>query len=303
VTADGSVIDTLPFARHAAGPELTQLFVGSEGTLGVITRVTVKLVPSPAIRRFAALSLPALEAGIAAMRGVLQSGIRPSVVRLYDADATRGSLARVIDEPLDGPALLLVFEGEQEVADAEAETTLRALRGHGATELDPALCESWWDQRYAFYHPPQAPKLPQMWATIDAVADYTHILGVYHELRQALEPFGEVGLTLKTHFSHWYAWGTMVYPRFIVPDISSHPDPPKLYAAIWDAGVDAILRAGGVMNDHHGVGSTLAPYVARQWGAAYRPLLAIKSALDPANVLNPGKLGFPLRAVTGPVPA
>jgi alkyldihydroxyacetonephosphate synthase len=132
-----------------------------------------------------------------------------------------------------------------------------------------------------------------MWGTIDAVASYDRILDVYDGIRAALAPFGGSGLRLRTHFSHWYEWGTMVYPRFLIPDTSGEPDPVALYKGIWRAGVEAILAAGGLINDHHGVGATLAPYLERQWGPAYETLRQIKQALDPAGVMNPGKLGFP----------
>src|SRR3954468_2661359 len=90
----GELIDTVCVPRHAAGPELTQLFVGSEGTLGIITRVTVKLIRVPAYRRFEAVSMPSLEGGLAGLRDVIQVGIRPAVIRYYDAEAAAGSLSR-----------------------------------------------------------------------------------------------------------------------------------------------------------------------------------------------------------------
>ena len=296
VTAGGEIVDTVPVARHAVGPELTQLFVGSEGTLGVITRVTVKLVPLPAHRRFEAVSLPSLEAGIDALRLTMQRGLRPAVIRFYDAEAAAGSLSPVVGRQLGEPTALLMFEGEAEVAEAEADVTLRLLGEHGGTRLDQGLASTWWEHRYDFYHPPHYPQLPAMWGTIDAVASYDRIQGVYHGIRAALEPFSDTGLRLRTHFSHWYEWGTMVYPRFLIPDASGHPDPVALYKDIWRAGVEAILDAGGVINDHHGVGATLSPYLERQWGAAYGTLCRVKQALDPANVMNPGKLGFPVSA-------
>jgi alkyldihydroxyacetonephosphate synthase len=88
----------------------------------------------------------------------------------------------------------------------------------------------------------------------------------------------------------------MIYPRFVIPDVSGHPDPVRLYKDIWRSGVEAVLDSGGVINDHHGVGATLSPYLERQWGPAFATLLAVKRALDPANVMNPGKLGFPVGA-------
>ena len=292
VTPAGQVIDTVPVPRHAVGPELTQLFVGSEGTLGVITRVTVKLIPLPRHRRFEAVAMPSLQAGIDGLREILQRGVRPAVIRFYDAEAAAGSLSPIIGRPLDAPTALLMFEGEPEVADAEAELTLRRLGELGGTRLEPELCRTWWDHRYDFYHPPHYPTLPSMWGTIDAVAPYGTILGVYEGIRTALAPFADRGLKLRTHFSHWYEWGTMVYPRFVIPDASGEADPAGLYKAIWAAGVEAILDAGGVINDHHGVGATLAPYLERQWGPAFGTLRDIKRALDPAGIMNPGKLGL-----------
>ena len=292
VMPSGEVVDTVPVPRHAVGPELTQLFVGSEGTLGVITRVTVRLVPVPEHRRFEAVAVPSVEAGIEALRAIMQHGLRPAVVRFYDAQASRGSLSAVVGETLSTPTALLMFEGETEVADAEAAVALRRLESVGGARLDPSLCETWWDRRYEFYHPPHYPTLPAMWGTIDAVAPYATILDVYDAIRTALAGFAGVGLRLRTHFSHWYEWGSMVYPRFVIDDVSSVDDPLGLYKEIWQAGVNAILDAGGVINDHHGIGSTLAPYVERQWGAAFATLRQIKAALDPQAIMSPGNLGL-----------
>ena len=126
VTPAGEVIDTLPVPRHAVGPELTQLFIGSEGTLGVITRATLGLRPLPAARRFEAVSFPSVPDGIAAIRDAIARGYRPSVVRLYDETATRLTLSPVVGEELDGACTILCFEGEHAVVGAEAEGVPRS---------------------------------------------------------------------------------------------------------------------------------------------------------------------------------
>src|SRR3954454_11163846 len=95
-TPAGGLMDTVGVPRHAVGPELTQLFVGSEGTLGVITRATLQLAPLPAERRFAAVAFPTVTAGIGAIRRTLQLGHRPSVIRMYDEEATRLTFAPVV---------------------------------------------------------------------------------------------------------------------------------------------------------------------------------------------------------------
>jgi alkyldihydroxyacetonephosphate synthase len=291
VTPTGEPIETLPVPRHAAGPELTQLFIGSEGTLGVVTRATLGLARLPAHRRFEAVTFTAVEPGFAVVREALARGLRPSVVRLYDEVATRTTLGPVVERELDGVCTLLCFEGEPAVADAEAEAFLGLARSAGAAVLEPGLGELWWERRYDFYHPPHHPELPAVWGTIEATATYARLLGVYHAVRAAVEPYERsAGLKLKTHFSHWYPWGAMIYGRFVIPD--GGPDAVEIHDALWDDAVDAILASGGVMNDHHGVGLKLGHHMQAQWGAAFESLRRIKAALDPNGIMNPGKLGL-----------
>jgi alkyldihydroxyacetonephosphate synthase len=290
-TPSGGLMDTVAVPRHAVGPELTQLFVGSEGTLGIITRATLQLAPLPEERRFAAVSFPSIGAGAEAMRRALQLGHRPSVIRMYDEVATRRTFAPVVGEDLTGIYTVLAFEGEAEAARLEERRTLAIAAEAGATLLDPELGRRWWDRRYDFYHPPHNPELPSIWGTLDVVATYDRIGAVYEALRTAVrEPYADVGLELRMHFSHWYLWGTMIYGRFIVPD--GGPDALALHDRIWEDGMTAALDAGGVMNDHHGVGLKLGPYMRRQHGSALDTMARIKSALDPHGVMNPGKMGL-----------
>jgi alkyldihydroxyacetonephosphate synthase len=288
-TPAGGLIDTVPVPRHAVGPELTQLFVGSEGTLGIITRATLSIVPLPAARRFAVVSFPSVSAGIDAIRRTLAAGHRPSVVRMYDEHATRLAFSPVVGEELSGVYTVLAFEGEPESAALEERRTLEIAREAGAEVLGPELGQRWWDRRYDFYRPPHQPELPAIWGTLDVVATYSRIEAVYEALRAAVrEPYAADGLELRMHFSHWYPWGTMIYGRFVVPD--GGPDAVALHDRIWKDGMTAALAAGGVMNDHHGVGLKLGPYMRRQHGAALDTMRLIKAALDPGGVMNPGKL-------------
>src|SRR5215211_7340892 len=139
VTPAGGLMETVGVPRHAVGPELTQLFVGSEGTLGVITRATLQVVPMPAARRFAAVSFPSVEVGTHAIRRALQLGHRPSVVRMYDEVATQKAFAPVVGEDLDGIYTVLAFEGEPEAAELEERRTLAIATDAGADVVGPAL--------------------------------------------------------------------------------------------------------------------------------------------------------------------
>jgi alkyldihydroxyacetonephosphate synthase len=289
--ATGEVIDTVACPRHAVGPDLTQLFVGSEGTLGIITQATLEIVPLPPERRFFTLQFPSIDAGIEAFRATLAAGYRPSVIRMYDEEATARTLSPVVGEPLEGVCAVVCCEGEAAAVCVEGSRTVELARGMGARELDPALAQRWWDRRYEFYKPPHHPELPAIWGTIDVVATYTNIVAVHEALKTAVrDRYADHGLQLRMHFSHWYRWGTMIYARFLIPD--GGEDALRLHDQIWEDGILAVLAAGGVMNDHHGVGLKLAPYMAAQHGAALDTLRRVKTALDPLGIMNPGKLGL-----------
>src|SRR3954449_10753485 len=289
--AGGELIDTVSVPRHAVGPELTQLFVGSEGTLGIITRATLEIVPLPPERRFFPLQFPNVAAGIEAFRSTLAAGYRPSVIRMYDEEATARTFAPVVGEELQGVCAVVCCEGEAAAVSVEGSRTVELARGVGARELDPALAERWWNRRYEFYKPPHHPELPSIWGTIDVVATYRNIIGVHEALKTSVrDRYADHGLQLRMHFSHWYRWGTMIYARFLIPD--GGEDALRLHDQIWDDGITSVLAAGGVMNDHHGVGLKLAPYMERQHGRALGVMRRVKSALDPLGIMNPGKLGL-----------
>lgn len=296
VTPTGEIVHTPSVPRHAAGPELTQLLVGAEGTLGVITAATVKLRRLPNKRVFSVFRFADLRDGIEAGRRIMVSGLRPAVVRLYDEVAASHSLARAVEHPLDAPTLVMMFDGEYpDLVELEAQIASKICREHNGQELPASIGSVWWERRYVFYYPPYAPELPSIWGTVDVVADFEHIEAVYYEttkaMRAACPP--EYDLSLTTHLSHWYEWGSMIYARMkIAKGPADLAEAKALHDRIFYAGVEAALAAGAVLNDHHGVGLRLAPYMPAQYGEGMKALKQIKAALDPNNILCPGKLGL-----------
>lgn len=293
----GQIVELPVVPKHGVGPEMTQLFVGAEGTLGVITAVRVKLRAVPVKRRFSSFRFPSLASGIEAGRVIMTSGLRPSVMRLYDKDAATQSLEKAVKAGLDSETMVLMVDGDHErMIDLEGQICDEICVAHGGEALQAGIGETWWSKRYVFYHPPHAPQLPQMWCTMDAVSDFAHIADLYENvtraMRESIDP--KWGLTLKTHLSHWFDWGAMIYPRFGIPKGPDDLDGAlELHDRIIGAAVKAALDSGGVMNDHHGVGMRLAPHLESQFGEGGMALMrAIKTGIDPDHILCPGKMAM-----------
>jgi alkyldihydroxyacetonephosphate synthase len=297
VLPGGDVVQLPAVPRHGVGPELTQLFVGSEGTLGIITAIKVKLHRLPARRNFNSFRFDNLAQGIEAGRRIMTSGLRPAVMRLYDKEAATHSLNRAVDAWLDSETMVLMCDGEHPtLVDAEAAICREICLEQGGRELGAGIGETWWDKRYVFYHPPYAPQLPQIWCTMDAVSDFEHIEALYRNVTRAMrESIGPIwGLTVRTHLSHWFEWGSMVYPRFGIPKGPDDLDSSlELHDRIVRAAALAAIESGGIMNDHHGVGMRLAPYLEAQLGSTGMALMRhIKAGIDPDGILCPGKLAL-----------
>ncbi|HLX64938.1 MAG TPA: FAD-binding oxidoreductase [Planctomycetota bacterium] len=297
VTPTGDILQLPRVPKHGAGPELTQLQIGAEGIFGIITACTLKLRNVPAKRNFNSFHFEKLASGIEAGRQIMTSGLRPAVMRLYDEYAALHSLERAVEAGLKGITMVLMFDGDHpSLVDAEANVAYGIIKKLGGQELGSKVGETWWAKRYVFYHPPYAPELPQMWCTMDVVSDFAHIENVYnkvtHAMKHAVDP--KWGLHLKTHLSHWYEWGSMIYPRWGIPVGPKDLDEAvALHDKIIHDATMAAHEAGAVINDHHGVGLRLAPYMKVELGEAGMKFLGgIKKGVDPLNIMCPGKMGL-----------
>jgi len=297
VLGDGSLLTTPSVPRHGMGPDLTTLFSGSEGTLGIVVSARIKIRAIPNSRIFGCFLFDELTTGVEAGRRIMTSGLRPPVMRLYDRHSAVHGLERAVEAGIDRPAMVLMFDGDHAgVVREEADAAFMICRALGARDIGAAPAERWWEKRYVFYYPPFAPELPSIWCTMDVVGDFSIANRMYDGVTSAIR--GAVGakwnLGLNTHYSHWYEWGTMIYPRFKIPiGPTRYDEALGLHDAVVDAAAKAALACGAVLNDHHGVGMRLGRYMATQFGdTGMGALTGIKRALDPHGVLCPGKLGL-----------
>lgn len=297
VLPTGEIIRTLPVPQHSSGPELNRLFLGSEGTFGIITEATLKIHFLPEERRFRAFVFNDLHSAIETGRKIMTSRLHPCLIRIYDEADTRVWVKSVLGFDREKAAYMIIgFDGFKEVVDAEEKLAADICLEEKAEDLGEEPAKHWWNHRYDFYLPPHTLESspPYLYGVIDTVATYENIERVYNAMKQAIEEtYKEWEVTFVAHFSHWYEWGTIIYPNFIIKNPPKDPhEALRLNNRIWATGVRAALKNGGVVNEHHGIGLKLGKFLKEQYGVGFKVLENIKKALDPNNIMNPGKLGF-----------
>lgn len=295
VLPDGKIINTLPVPRHASGPDLNQIFMGTEGTLGVITKATLKVHHIPPERKFQAFIFKDLHSGMEAGKNIMLKRLQPCTIRLYDEAETQKLIKRVLGIDRKGAYLVFGFDGEKEMVDYQMKFACQICKQQKCEDLGGDMGEEWWTNRYKFFFPPYMFKLPQAFGTLDTVATFSNIEKVYWAMKNTVEKnFPEA--VFIGHFSHWYEWGCMLYARFII----DHPpqDPHQaidLYNRIWDMSLRAAMKEGGVLNEHHGIGLKLGRLMKELYGDAFSVIEKLKESLDPNNIMNPGKMGLGIK--------
>ncbi|GAA1263238.1 FAD-binding oxidoreductase [Kitasatospora nipponensis] len=281
--------------KSAAGPDLRQLVLGSEGTLGVITSVTVRLRPAPAERVYESWRFDSFEAGADALRRLVQDGPVPTVLRLSDEAETSVNLADPKAMFGAGPGGCLAvtgYEGTAEQVAARRAGASAVLTAAGGELLGTEGGEAWRTGRY------RAPYLrdPLLDAgvlieTLETVTFWSNL----HRLRAAVTEALSSTLTAQgtpplvlCHISHLYETGASLYFTVACAQLE---DPLAQWQAAKSAANAAIRACGAAISHHHGVGTDHRESYAEEVGPlAVEALQAVKQALDPAGILNPGVL-------------
>jgi alkyldihydroxyacetonephosphate synthase len=286
VLADGTVVRTGGAPAAAAGPDLTQLLIGSEGTLAVITRVWLRAHPVPEVERRSAWSFASFADGVEACRRILRAGATPAVLRLYDAaESQRGQGG-------DGTEciLLVLDEADQAIAEATATVVERCVTATGAERRSDDLVEAWLGHRNDTSALQGLTRKGFVVDTMEIAAPWSALDRLFDEVRTAM--LGVPHARAATcHLSHSYLDGACLYFTFAATPPAEEIE--ATYVALWDAGQRAVLDHGGNLSHHHGVGLNRGRFMGDALGAGHDVLIALKSTLDPNGILNPGKLGFP----------
>ncbi|MEU6405104.1 FAD-binding oxidoreductase [Streptomyces sp. NPDC046985] len=296
-TPEGA-LETGRAPRSAAGPDLRQLVLGSEGAFGVITSVTVRLRPLPQTRVYEGWRFASFEEGAAALRRLAQDGPRPTVLRLSDETETLIGLADPgalgasgALEPA-GCQAVAGYEGAAEDVAYRRERAAEVLRASGGAPLGEAPGERWAHGRYAAPYLRDALLDAGAFAeTLETAAFWSRVPELYAAVRGALTAaLTESGTPplVMCHISHVYENGASLY--FTVVSAQGE-DPVAHWAPAKRAASDAILAAGGTISHHHGVGADHRDWYVREAGElGVEALRSVKRRLDPSGLLNPGVL-------------
>lgn len=307
----GGVLATPAVPAAAAGPDLVQMVTGSEGTLGVITQATLRLTPLPGQRDIRGYLFSSFGDGVAAARETMQSGLRPSVLRVSDEAETETTMA--MRSPATGMAglkeragrwylarkgmdlraasiMILGFEGGEAAVRHGRAAAKAILRRHGAVSLGRSAGAAWARGRYeAPYLRDTLLDLGVMVDTLETAVTWDRYLPLHAAVREAIRgALGHRGVVM-AHLSHSYTNGGSIYYTFLGPQ--ERGGEIEQWQRVKAAATDAIISNGGALSHHHGIGADHRPWMAQYAGkAGVRLLTALKSTLDPNGIMNPGKL-------------
>lgn len=290
VTAAGEVVRTGTRARKSsAGYDLTRLFVGSEGTLGVMTEITLRLYPQPEAVSAAVCSFPSLEAAVNTTIQIIQMGVPIARCELLDTNAVRAVNRHDKLTLREGPMLLMEFHGSPAGVQEQAQTVQEIASEHGGEDFQwattPEARSKLWTARHHAYFAALQMKPGCRAVTTDACVPISRLaeclLQTAAEADEAGLPYFIVGHVGDGNFHVGY----LIDPH--------KPAERELAERLNHQLVARALRLEGTCTGEHGIGLHKMGFLREEAGEGALALMrAIKHALDPQNILNPGKI-FP----------
>lgn len=302
------ILDLGRAPASAAGPDLRQLVLGSEGVFGVITRVRVRVHPVPETTRYEAWSFPDFATGAAALRAVVQTGTGPTVIRLSDEAETGVNLATadaIGEQTITGGCLAITaFEGTAAHTESRQAETSAVLEAHGGTSLGEAPARAWEHGRFgAPYLRDSLLAAGALCETLETATNWSNLDTLKSAVTEALtsslggqersdsgDDTAETGTPalVLCHISHVYPTGASLYFTVVA---GQRGNPIEQWCKAKTAASAAMVRCGATITHHHAVGADHRPWMRDEVGdLGVEVLRAVKAVLDPAGILNPGKL-------------
>jgi alkyldihydroxyacetonephosphate synthase len=286
VLADGTIVRTGGAPATADGPDLTNVLIGSEGQLGIITRVWLRSHAVATYSRKVAFSFADFTAGINAIRETIQSGATPAVLRLYDAAESKRSHGME-----NGRCTLIVFdEGSKRMVDATIEQLIECVQTHGGKDEPTELVDRWFEHRNDTTALQALTQKSFVVDTMEVSAEWSRLPDIYEKVCAGGMAVQHSRL-VSCHLSHSYLDGACLYFTFVATPPAEQIE--SSYVEMWNAVQGAALNAGASLSHHHGVGLNRARFAPTALGNGHDLLIKLKQSLDPHGIMNPGKYAIP----------
>ena len=286
ILPQGDIIELKTIARAATGPQLEKLFIGAEGTLGIVTKATLKIWLHPEKRALISYAFLKIEDSLEAVRKILREQIYPAVIRIYDDSETNRHFPD-IKKAKDKVMVVFVCEGNKRLVDLEEKITREKCENNNGVDCGVEPVEHWFESRFNVKETSMFPPYKLVADTIEVSVMWDHAIDLYYSVIESMKKVRGVLLTT-AHASHFYPNGVGFYFTFGGVPVEGKSD-FEFYKACWDAAMQGCLNVGGSISHHHGIGINRAHWMEKEWGKALYTLKEIKKTLDPNNILNPGK--------------
>lgn len=284
VLPSGQIMSTRAVPKNSSGPNLNQLFIGTEGVFGVITKATIKVFRLPEAQAFATAGFDNFDQGFEAAAELLALGIRPALLDLTEED--------------DHVRLHLLFEGYREGVEAQKIRSMQVCDQFGGRDIGPGYTQEYWEERHesgenyklnALGKPREVRWNRRRGGSFDYLHLALPISKVLEYRRQCEKILADGGIKV-VEYGLWSR--PEMFSMMVVPVNGADPSNRENLGKVVEQVLTLAQDMGGIMEYCHGVGVKLNRLVARERGAGHEVIRSLKKTLDPKNIMNPGKLGL-----------
>ena len=280
VLPDGNLVDIKPVPRRSTGPSLKDLFLGGEGTLGIVTKAVVSVHPLPGKVVKQSFAFPSVAPALEAVRKILRGDARPAVVRIFDETESERYFG------MKEVTVIFISEGELDFMELEGAVVSRIALENGGQPRGESPVDKWLEKRFDIGLAPVVMQQGVVVDTIEVVSMFTDAANLYRDMVSSMKAVDGT-LMVSGHFSHFYREGVCLYITFA----GASGDSLRFYKDSWAAAMEVTLRNNGSISHHHGIGFWRKEFMRRELGDGGVELLRkIKVALDKKGILNRGKL-------------
>jgi len=286
VVPPGKILTLKPQPRTSTGPDLRHFFIGSEGTLGIITKIWLKIWPKPEKCIKLAFVSETIKEAIDSVKNIMQTGARPAVVRIYDKIETKRHFYKY-EEVYGHVSTVIIIEGNSKIVDAEIKIIKEKFQGK---QINEDIVEHWLKTRFNVKEASEFVPMGVVFDTIEVAVGWDKAIYLYENVIKSMKQIKGV-IFASAHASHFYPQGICFYFTFagIPPRGEKAVD---FYNKVWKAAMDSTVESGGTISHHHGIGRQKMPWLKDEIGSEGLDLLRkLKKCMDEKDIMNPGNMG------------